>query len=150
MSVYSGHGVCFEYPEIWEITEQQVGDDTLLTVESEGTTFWTLRIIPDCPVPPQAVQSCVDGFEEEYDDVEVEQIDCTLAGIPAVARDLSFTYIELLNTAGLRSVRTVNATLLVYWQGTDMELDDFQPVLDRMTSSVQVQNQEPSAALQNP
>ena len=133
---YSKHGVQFTYPDIWEIDEQTEDDDVLITVSSTGTAFWTLRMLPSCPPPPQVVESCVEAFREEYEDVEVEQIECRLAEMPAYSRDLEFFCLELMNAVGLRSVRTSEFTLLVWWQGTDHELEECRPILDHMTHSV--------------
>ena len=133
---YNKHGVVFLYPDIWQIEEETDGEDVIITVSSTGTCFWTLRIIQTSPAPPQAVESCVTAFQEEYEDAEVEQVNAALAEMPAYSRDVSFFCMELLNTAALRSVRTSDFTLLVWWQATSAELDELRPVLDQMTESV--------------
>ncbi len=135
---YHKHGIRFDYPDIWEITEEADGGDVLITVSGSETCFWTLRILPGCPPPPQAVQSCVEAFTEEYDEVEVEEPDVSLAEMPACSRDLTFFCLELMNSVGLRSVRTMNFTLLVWWQGTHHELTECQPMIDHITNSVRI------------
>lgn len=130
------HGIQFSYPGIWEITEEQDGTDVIITVTCNEGCFWTLRILPGCPAPPHVVESCVEAFQDEYEDVEVQQVDTQLAEMPAYARDLDFFFMELTNSVGLRSVRTSEATLLVWWQGTHHELLEMQPILDHMTRSV--------------
>ena len=134
---YKKHGILFEYPDIWEIDEQSDGEDILISVASSDTCFWTLRIMPSCPPPPQVVTSCVKAFEEEYEDTEVESCEAKLAGMPSVARDLTFFCMDLMTNVGLRSVRTSEFTLLVWWQGTHHELTESQPVLEHMTRSLQ-------------
>lgn len=136
LTEYHSHGVSFSYPGQWTLEEQQDGNDVLLTVSVGNTCFWLLRILPECPPPPQVVDSCVRGFREEYEDVEVEKTEDKLAEMPAVARDLQFFCLELVNSAALRSVRTSTATLLVWWQGTDHELRDVQEQFRFITSSV--------------
>lgn len=133
---YSNHGVQFSYPDIWEIEEETDGTDIVITVSTVGTCFWTLRLLPGCPPPPQAVQSCVEAFREEYDDLEVNEPDCAVAEMPAYSRDLEFVYMELTNTVGLRSVRTTEFTLLIWWQGTDHELAECREMLDHMSNSI--------------
>ncbi|MEQ9408352.1 MAG: hypothetical protein RIK87_11525 [Fuerstiella sp.] len=135
---YSNHGISFSYPDIWELTEEQDGDDVLLTVTCNATCFWVVRLIPACPPPPQVVDSCVDAFEQEYEDLEIETPDASLAEMPACARDLQFFCVELMNSVGLRSVRTSDFTVLVWWQGTHHELGDFQQMLDHMTESLRL------------
>jgi hypothetical protein len=137
---YEGHGVVFEYPDIWELDEERDGNDVLLTVSSESTCFWALRILFQAPPPPQVVESCVEAFREEYDDVEVEDIDYRLAEMPAYCRRLDFSCFELLNAVFLASVRTTDFTVLVWWQGTDHELQQSEQILERVTSSLRIQS----------
>lgn len=133
---YANHGVAFSYPDIWEIEEEMDGTDVVITVSAVGTCFWTLRILHGSPPPPQAVESCVAAFKEEYEDIEVSEPDCAMAEMPAYSRDLEFVCMELTNTAGLRSVRTTEFTLLVWWQGTDHELEECRAMFDHMTDSL--------------
>lgn len=133
---YSNHGVSFSYPDIWEVEEQVDGEDIIVTVSSVGTCFWTLRILHGCPPPPQVVDSCVEAFQEEYEDLEVTTTKRKLAEMPAYSRNLQFVCLELTNTVGLSSVRTTDFTLLIWWQGTDHELEESQLMLDHMTDSV--------------
>lgn len=136
LASYSKHGVQFSYPDIWEIDERMEGTDVIVTVSSVGTCFWTLRILHGCPPPPQAVDSCVEAFQEEYEDMEVTTTECKVAEMPAYSRNLQFICLELTNTVGLCSVRTTDFTLLIWWQGTDHELEEAQPMIDHMTRSV--------------
>ncbi|MEZ6123417.1 MAG: hypothetical protein R3C49_09615 [Planctomycetaceae bacterium] len=138
LAEYSGHGVRFSYPDIWEITEESDDGDILITVASPGTCFWTLRLLPGCPAPPQVVESCVAAFQEEYDEMEVEKVTIHLAEMPAYARQLEFFCMELMNTVGLASVRCNEMTILIWWQGTDHELIECQEILGHMTGSVRV------------
>ncbi len=136
LATWRDHGAQFDYPDIWELSEQRDGDDVMVTVSTEGTCFWALRILPACPSPPDVVHSCVEGFRQEYGDVEVSELECRVAEMPAHSRELSFECLELLNTARLHSVRTSEFTLLVWWQGTDHELTPLRRVFDGMTASV--------------
>lgn len=133
---YHNHGIQFMYPDFWEISEDVEGHDIIITISGTDSCFWTLRILPACPPPPQVVESCVSAYQEEYDDVEVEQTEHRLAEMPAYSRDLEFFCMELLNTVGLRSVRTAEFTLLVWWQGTQHELAECQPIFEQMTASL--------------
>lgn len=136
---YEAHGVRFDYPGYWEVTEEQDGEDRLITVTADGTSFWALRIIPDCPRADDVVKSCVEAFEEEYEDVEVhEQKSVTLAKMPAVSREVNFSCFELLNSVSLTSVRSSEMTLLAWWQGTDHELEEVRELFEQITKSVRI------------
>lgn len=135
---YDSHGVRFDYPDIWELSEEETDGDTTITVLTDGTCFWTLRILRGRQSPPEVVNSCVAAFREEYEDVEETSSEVRLADMPAYSRELEFSCLELLNTVSLACVRTMELTLLIWWQGTDHELRDLRPVLETITDSVRV------------
>jgi hypothetical protein len=145
---FQKYGVQFLYPDIWELEETADDNNVIVTVSSEGTCFWAIHILGDCPPPPQAVESCIEAFMEEYEDAEASVANARLADMPAYARDLNFSCYELMNTASLQSVRTTDFTLLVLWQGTDHELSEYRHILEFMTSSVRAESlidEEPDA-----
>lgn len=133
---YSKHGLQFSYPDIWELHEETEGDDITVSLAPCSTSFWTLRIMPECPPPPQVVDSCIAAFKEEYEDLEVSESNIAVAGMPAFCRELEFVCLELTNTVGLASVRTTDFSILIWWQGTDHELEEFRPIFDHITRSV--------------
>ncbi|MFN9721322.1 MAG: hypothetical protein ACK58L_21700 [Planctomycetota bacterium] len=136
---YEAHGVRFDYPGYWEVSEEQDGADRLITVTADGTSFWALRIISECPRADEVIRSCIEAFEEEYEDVEVhEQKSAILANMPAVCREVNFSCFELLNSVSLTSVRSSEMTLLAWWQGTDHELEDVRPIFEQMTKSIRI------------
>jgi len=134
---FQKHGVKFHYPDIWQLEEAGSDDDDIvITVSSDGTCFWSIHILSNSPPPPQVVASCVAAFTDEYDDAEATVTERWLAEMPAYARDVEFSCYELMNTSSMQSVRTNDFTLLVLWQGTDHELEEYRPILDAMTDSV--------------
>ena len=40
MTVFEDHGIRFEYPSDWEISQDNDDGNTAITVESGGTAFW--------------------------------------------------------------------------------------------------------------
>ena len=133
---FQKYGIRFHYPDIWELEELGNDDDTVITVMSDGTCFWSIHILNNCPPPPQVIESCVAAFTDEYDDADATPTERQLAEMPAYARDVEFSCFELMNTVSLQSVRTTEFTLLVLWQGTDHELLDYRELLESMTDSV--------------
>ena len=138
LSRYEGHGVQFDYPGFWELNEEADGNDVLLTVAADGACFWALRILRDCPRAEDVMVSCVETFQVEYDDAEVEVINGVLAMMPAVCRELEFSCFELLNTVSLSCVRATDMSLLAWWQATDHELADVRPVFEQISQSVRI------------
>lgn len=136
---YEAHGVQFDYPDIWELHEEQDAEgDLLITVSTDGTCFWALRLLPACPAPSDIVNSCVAAFREEYEDVDEYPETTQLADLPAFARTLEFSCMELINSVFLASVRGRDFSLLLWWQGTDHELEEVRPVFEQMARSVRI------------
>ena len=135
---YTKHGISFSYPDIWELHEEPDGNDVTISLAPCATSFWTLRIMPECPPPRQVVESCIAAFKEEYDDAEVSESNVIISEMPAFSREVEFVCMELTNSVGLASVRTTDFTILVWWQGTDHELEEFRPIFDHMTRSIQI------------
>ena len=135
---FEGHGIRFDYPGYWELSVESDGSDTILTVAADGTCFWSLRVLLECPRTDDVLKSCIDAFQEEYDDTEVLSANRTFAEMPAAVRELSFSCFELLNSAVLTCVRSSSMTLLCWWQGTDHELEAVEPLFQQMTESVRI------------
>jgi hypothetical protein len=135
---FEGHGVQFDYPGFWELTEEHDGKDVIITVSADGTCFWVLRILADNPRADEVVNSCLEALQEEYDEAEVEVVSTTLAQLPAYCREVGFSCFELLNSVSLTSVQASGMTLLVWWQGTDHELGELRPLFEQVTQSVRI------------
>lgn len=138
LGLYEGNGVTFRYPAYWELTEEDQDGDVVINVAVDDSCFWLLRILPECPPPAEVIRSCLQVLEEDSDEMEVQKVQGKLAGMPADCRELSFSCFELLNTAAFRSVRTMESTLLVWWQCTDHESEDVRPIFEQMTQSVRI------------
>lgn len=138
LTTYEGHGIRFDYPGFWELTEESDGDDHQITVTADSACFWVLRILAGNHSADEVVNSCIDALREEYEDAEVHEAEATLAMMPAFCREVGFSCFELLNSVSLTSVGSSGITLLAWWQGTDHELIEIRPLFEQMTQSVRI------------
>ena len=140
MAEFKNHGIRFSYPEDWEIVDEHNGQAQTVTVSSPETSFWCVSIF-DQPEPANSVLlAAIQAYQEEYDDVdaspvELEEPESELLK-QAVAWDVDFECLELLNTVKLRAIETAERTILVLYQGTDHELEATMSLMDRMTESL--------------
>jgi hypothetical protein len=134
---YHSHGVCFRYPEMWELSEEHNDDEVTITVTSPETSFWSLTIMPERPRPEDVIESAVKAFQDEYEEVDVYPSEVELCHRTSVARDLEFVCLELLNSAFLRAFRTRRFSTLVYYQGTDQELEETRTILESISASLE-------------
>lgn len=136
LSVYQGHGVQFEYPEHWEIQEETGADQTTISVQSPGTTYWTLSLFEDRPDADQVAESVIAAYEEMYEELDIYEPDVQVLGVPAIARELDFVCLDLVSTASLIVFQSLNHTILITFQGEDRELEKTRPLVELMTRSL--------------
>lgn len=134
--VFEGHGIRFEYPDDWILHEQSSPEELTLTVHSPDTSFWSLTLLFDRPDPQHVIDSVLETFREEYTEIDVYPSDARLNDQPTNACELDFVCHDLIGSAFLRAVAASDFTLLVLYQGADLELDDLQPLLEKVTRSL--------------
>jgi len=134
--IYEGHGISFRYPAYWELTEQEDEEATSITVASPETSFWSISLFHHGPPPQQVLDSAIEAFREEYDEVDVYASTARTGERAGVARDVDFVCFELINSAFLRSFQTDRFTVLVLYQGFDGELEITRPLLEAISASL--------------
>ncbi|HXY36407.1 MAG TPA: hypothetical protein VEI07_19380 [Planctomycetaceae bacterium] len=134
--IYEGHGISFRYPAYWELTEQEDEEATSITVASPETSFWSISLFQHGPPPQQVLDSAIEAFREEYDEVDVYASTARTGERAGVARDVDFVCFELINSAFLRSFQTDRFTVLVLYQGFDGELEITRPLLEAISASL--------------
>lgn len=133
---FDGHGIHFEYPEDWILHEQSSPDEITVTVNSPETSFWSFTLLLDRPDPYRVVETVIDALREDYSDVDVYTNEDRLGDLSAVARDVDFVCHELIGSAFIRAAVIPGGTLLVFYQGADIELEETQSLLERISKSL--------------
>ena len=134
--VFEGHGIRFEYPDDWILHEQSSPEEITLTVQSPDSSFWSLTLIMDRPDPRRVLDAILDTFREEYTEIDVYPSDVRLADQPTESCELDFVCHELIGSAFLRAVAAPNFTMVVLYQGADLELDVTQPLMEKINNSL--------------
>lgn len=136
LAIYQGHGVQFEYPEDWTIQEESGADQTTISVQSPGTTYWTLSLFEDRPDAEQVAESVITAYEEMYEELDIYEPDVQVLGVPAIARELDFVCLDLVSTASLIVFQSLKHTILITFQGEDRDLEKTRPIVELMTRSL--------------
>ena len=139
---YHKHGVRFLFPADWTISEQSSEEETTISLQSDGTSFWTLMLFHQRPELDDVLNTVVDAFEQDYDDVDVISTVESLGGLPALGRDLDFVCYDLVNSASVRALQTSDLTLMVLYQGTDHELKETRDQLQSISASLVCDNDD--------
>lgn len=134
-AAYRGHGIQFRYPGDWIVTEDVGPDETTISVHSSGVSYWSLTLIDDAPDPSDIIDTVLGAYRGEYSDLDVYEPTSKFR-FPAVARDIDFVCLDLVNSASVMAFRTNRRTVLVVFQGTDRELELTRSVLESMTESL--------------
>jgi hypothetical protein len=136
MNVFEGHGVRFEYPADWTLSQDSDEGNVAISVESGGTAFWMLTILVERPPAEEVIQAAVDSLQAEYEDCDIYESDEQICLLPTEACDVDFSCLELLNRACLRSCEGDATSLFILYQTSDVETEEMTPLLQAMTQSL--------------
>ncbi len=129
-------GISFEYPENWTLEEQDAGaGQQSITVCSPGGAFWSVVEHPPGTSPERLARAAVDAIKQEYKEVEVEAARDTVAGREMLGYDMHFFYLDLINSASVRCLRTRRTTYTVFYQAEDRDFERLNLVFRAITTS---------------
>jgi hypothetical protein len=138
---YHNHGLRFRYPENWQLEEEDTDTGWTVTLQSPNTAFLLLSDHRDAPSTEQVLGTVVEALKADYPELEYEERVDTVAGQPAVGLDIRFISLDLTNTCYARSFYTEEGTLLILWQGADLDLETTEPVLRAICTSLTLDEQ---------
>lgn len=133
---YENHGIRFQFPSNWALAEQSTDEETTISVQSDGTSFWMLMLFKRRPDPEEVLETAVKAFVQDYEDVDVVSAVGSLCGLPSLGRELDFVCYDLVNSATIRVFQTGELTIMVLFQGTDHELKVTGTPLKAITASL--------------
>jgi hypothetical protein len=130
-------GISFQYPDNWTLDDS----DALLgrrsvTVYSPGGGFWSVTVQTGSADPDKLNAVVVETLKKEYDSLEAEEVEETVAGQELSGYDLAFYCLDLTNTAMVRSARIAYTTYTIYCQAEDREFARIGDVFRAITTSL--------------
>ncbi len=136
-ATFDNLGITFQYPDNWQLDEEELrAGKSAVTVFSPGGAFWAVAIHPASAAPARMAQAALDTMRKEYEGLEAEPVNETIAGHELVGFDLNFFYLDLTNTAGIRSLRVGGTTYTILFQAEDREYGEIGLVFDAITVSL--------------
>lgn len=136
-SQFHENGVTFRYPENWTLERDENESGWTVAVQSPDTAFLIMTFDAEAPDIARMADSALDTLRAEYPALEAEPKVESIAGQPAVGFDVRFFSFDLTNTAGIRSFRAEEGTVLVLWQFNDLEQDRNEPVFKAICKSIE-------------
>lgn len=138
MKTYKQRGIKFNYPENWKIQETDEGEQASITVLSPETSFWSVTVFEAPQDSGFIIDQVLDTLRDEYETLDVYDAKTKLCDVPNVSVNVEFICLELVNGAFLRSIAADDFHLLVYFQGTDHELEETRPILEAISASLKI------------
>jgi len=136
---FSESGVSFQYPSTWTAEREELDDGWTVTVQSPGTAFFMLCLRSDAPDCSELAQQTIKDLSEVYPDLESEPVAASIAGQPAIGHDIRFFSFDLTNSCWTRCVDAVEGTVLLMWQCSDLDLEQYEPALRAIVASLQIE-----------
>ena len=133
---FQGLGIRFRYPDDWRLSEEIGEDEVSITVSSPESAFWSATVMRRRPEPEDVLQTVLDVFRDEYDELDIEESQTRLANRDVPAADIDFVCLEMTNSAHLRAFRTGQFTVLVLYQSTDADMQDHKDTLEAISDSL--------------
>ncbi len=136
-AVFDKLGIRFMYPDNWTLDEQEaIAGNNSVTVYSPGGAFWSVVLHDRSADPKELAAEALNALKAEYEGSEAEPASEEVAGQELRGYDVNFFYLDLTNTALIRSFRTTDAACLILCQAEDRELVTAEPVFRAMTTSL--------------
>lgn len=134
-AIYDKQGLRFEYPENWTLDESAAADGEV-TVNSPEGGFWSVVVCGNSKEAAKYAESSLAVMRQEYDQLDAEPVEETIAGHRLTGYDLNFFCLDLTNTAKIRVGRTADAVLLILCQAEDREFEEVALVFSAITASL--------------
>jgi len=137
---FNQYGIAFQYPENWTLDDEEMEDlpeeRHVVTVYSPGGAFWSVTVHPRSADPRKLAKAAAKAMKEEYEGVEVEDACDSCLGNELTGYDFNFIYLDLTNTAQIRSLERPHAVYTIFCQAEDREFEAVRKVFEAMTVSL--------------
>ena len=134
---YDRDGITFQYPENWSLGEDpRTGIPRTISVTSAQGAFWSATLyLTDQPLT-QLQHQYVEALEEEYEEVEIDDVEFKLGDEEILATDFQFYCLDFLVHSRLIVTQIGRLHVLISWQAEDRDFDQLEAVFMAITFSV--------------
>ncbi len=140
---FERQGVSFQYPGTWELVEELDDSRWAVTLQSPGTGFISLVVLPTVQNRVALLAEALSAFQDEYEEIDTYNVEEEIASRPAVGHDLNFFCMDLTNTTYIRAFNSERRGFLLLAQCTDSELDEFEHIYREILKSLKIDDSLP-------
>lgn len=139
MSEFNAHGARFSYPETWILVDESGEDKVLVTVQSPGSAFWALVIVPEAPSLESMLASAEAAYQEDYPEGDIyPRAESEEAHGRTLRSRMDFVVLDLVVSAVARAYQIGDRTVMVLTQIPDIESELVAPVLEAISASLEI------------
>ena len=139
---FSENGISFSYPANWTLEREDGENGWTVSLQSPDTAFLVLSCDESMPDREEVAEVVLEALQAEYPGLEAEACIDTIAGQMAIGHNIQFISLDLTNTCWTRSFYSDAGTLLVMCQTSDVDLEQYEPVLRAICASIAVEELE--------
>lgn len=133
---YSGLGLSFLYPDTWTVSEEATEGRPAVSLESPGGSFISISALSADEDPEDTLDEAAEAMNAEYEDVESEPYNVTIAGHEYEGILQRFYYLDFVVASKLLAIETEDRLYLVQIQGEDRDMDQQSLVFDAILTSM--------------
>lgn len=134
---YERDGIVFQYPENWSFEEEpRSGLPRTISVTSEEGAFWSMTLYSADQPLKELQHLYIETLEQEYEEVEIEDVEFPLGDETILATDLQFYCLDFLVHSRVIATQVGAFQALIAWQAEDRDFDKFEAVFQAITFSM--------------
>ncbi len=138
MKLFNEYGISFEYPDDWELSKEvdEPNGEIQVSVYGSDSSFWSISLFLVEITAEKLLERSLEVFKDEYEELDVYQVEAKVAGKKCLGHDIEFVCSELINSAYLRVFETEFFTAFILYQGMDQDLQESLKVLEAISESL--------------
>lgn len=136
IATFNRSGIQFQYPTNWALDLEEDGDSWTATVQSNELAFILVSFRPEAADPAELVDEALAALEEEYKEIDAEDVVESFNGRPAVGHNVDFITVDMAITCRTRGFDTPGGPVLVMVQFSEHDREKNERVLDAICASM--------------
>lgn len=128
--------ITLEAPDDWTFEKQSSDSEVSATFSGPGTSFVTISLFRDRPVPAELIKTAIGAFRAEYEELDEYPVKTELCGRATEACDLDFVCLDIVNSVFLRSFETARFTIFILCQTDSAELAQTRAMFEQLSAGL--------------
>jgi hypothetical protein len=134
---FEGLGLSLLYPDSWTLIEEGTEGGTRgVNLESPGGSFLSINVYDMQADPADVIAEATEAMEAEYDEIESEPLQVTVADQQLHGTVQRFYYLDFVIVSKIIAVPHGEQMFLVQIQGEDRDIEQNERVFEAILTSM--------------